>query len=142
MSWLSRWPQNFVSVTHREIFSKSYWIKLNSDFIYQFPIDLEQETDTVRLLFQINRCMVNTIWFRFDLIRFGKDFPVFIHTRWIYLYIYIFAARKTNCQTIIPIHKVRLGWLTPIIFLLLVVIIIFGICFFFLLFRLKAVYTK
>ena len=26
--------------------------------------------------FQINRKMVNTIWFRFDLIRFGKDFSV------------------------------------------------------------------
>ena len=26
--------------------------------------------------FQINRTMENTIWFRFDLIRFGKDFPV------------------------------------------------------------------
>ena len=28
----------------------------------------------VRLLFRINRCMVNTIWFRFDLTQFGKDF--------------------------------------------------------------------
>ena len=27
--------------------------------------------------FQINRCMLNTIWFRFDLIRFRKDFSVF-----------------------------------------------------------------
>ena len=26
--------------------------------------------------FQINRCMVNTIWFRFDSIRFRKDFSV------------------------------------------------------------------
>ena len=30
----------------------------------------------VRLLFQINRRMVNTIWVRFDLIRFGKYFSV------------------------------------------------------------------
>jgi len=32
--------------------------------------------DTVRLLFQINRKMVNTIGFRFDSIRFRKDFSV------------------------------------------------------------------
>jgi len=30
----------------------------------------------VRLLFQINQCMVRTIWFRFDIIRFRKDFSV------------------------------------------------------------------
>ena len=46
---------------HREIFSKSYSINLKSDCIYHFPIDLEQQTDTVRLLFQINRKMVYTI---------------------------------------------------------------------------------
>jgi len=56
------------------MFSKSYKIKLKSDYIYHFPIDLEQQqTDSVRLLFQING-MVNTIQFRVDLIRFGKDF--------------------------------------------------------------------
>ena len=47
--------------------------------IYHAPFDLEQQTDTVRLLFQINRKMVNTIWFRFDLIKFRKDFSVYIH---------------------------------------------------------------
>ena len=41
--------------THREIFSKSYQIKLKSDYIYHAPIDFEQQTDTVRLPFQINR---------------------------------------------------------------------------------------
>ena len=41
-----------------------------------FPIDLEQQTDTVHLLFQINRKMVTTIWFHFDLIRLWKDFSV------------------------------------------------------------------
>ena len=40
---------------------KSYQIKLKSDCIYHFPIHSEQQTDTVRLLLQINRCMVNTI---------------------------------------------------------------------------------
>ena len=34
--------------------------RLKSDCIYHAPIDLEQQTD-VRLLFQINRKMVNTI---------------------------------------------------------------------------------
>ena len=47
--------------THGQIFSKSYQINSKSDCIYHFPIDLEQETDTVRLLFQINRKIVNTI---------------------------------------------------------------------------------
>ena len=32
--------------------------------------DMEQQTDSVRFLFQINRCMVNTIWFLFDLTSF------------------------------------------------------------------------
>ena len=32
----------------------------------------------VRLLFQINRWMVNTIWFRFDLIRFRKNISLCI----------------------------------------------------------------
>ena len=35
--------------THREIFSKSYRLKLKSDYIYHFPIDLEQQPD-VRLV--------------------------------------------------------------------------------------------
>ena len=35
-------------------------------------------TKRTSVLFQINRKMVNTIWFRFDLIRFGKDFSVCI----------------------------------------------------------------
>ena len=46
--------------THREIFSKSYQIKPKSDCIYHAPIDLEQQTNTVCLLFQINRKMVNS----------------------------------------------------------------------------------
>ena len=37
--------------THREIFSKSYWIKFISNCIYHFPIDFEQQTDTVRFWF-------------------------------------------------------------------------------------------
>ena len=43
--------------TQRNLFE----IQLKSDCIYHAPIDLEQQTDTVRLLFQINWCMVNTI---------------------------------------------------------------------------------
>ena len=47
--------------THGESFSKSYKIKPKSNCICHAPIYLEQKTDTVRLLFQINRCMANTI---------------------------------------------------------------------------------
>ena len=32
---------------HTEIFSKSYQIKPKSDCIYHFPIDLEQQTESV-----------------------------------------------------------------------------------------------
>ena len=48
-------------LTQEEIFSKSYYIKPKSDCIYDCPIDLEQQTNTVRLLFQINGKMVNKI---------------------------------------------------------------------------------
>ena len=34
----------------------------------------QHQTDSVRLVFQINLKMLNTIWFRFYLIRFRKDF--------------------------------------------------------------------
>ena len=46
---------------HREIFSKSCQTKPKSDCIYHVLIDLEQQTDAVRSLFQINQKMVNTI---------------------------------------------------------------------------------
>ena len=36
---------------HREIYSKSYYITPKSDCIYHAPIDLEQQTDSVCLLF-------------------------------------------------------------------------------------------
>ena len=54
-------PQVRRKNTGREIFSKYYQIKPKSDCIYHAPIDLEQQVDSVRLLFQINRKMVNTI---------------------------------------------------------------------------------
>ena len=44
-------------IEHREFFSKLYWIKPNLDCIYQFPIDLKQQTESDR--FQINRKMVS-----------------------------------------------------------------------------------
>ena len=53
-------------------------------------IDLEQQTDTVRLLFQINLYMVNTIWFGFDLLRFRKYFSV--------------------CSRLRPLNKLILNW--------------------------------
>ena len=59
---------NLHPCTHGEFYSKLHWIwiKSKSYCIYYTPIDLEQQTDTVRLLFQINRKMVNTIWFLLD----------------------------------------------------------------------------
>ena len=53
-----------------------FQIKPKSDCIYHAPIDLEHQTDAVRLLFKIIRCMVNTIWFRFHLIILRKYFSV------------------------------------------------------------------
>ena len=47
--------------THREIFPKFSKIKPKSDCIYHYRIDLEQQTDSARLLLQINRKRVNTI---------------------------------------------------------------------------------
>ena len=41
-------------------------------------MDFRQQTDTVHLLLQINRKMVNTIRFRFDLTIFRKDFSVWL----------------------------------------------------------------
>ena len=69
----SVFPRVIMKRTPRVIFSKSY-IKSKSDCIYHFPIDLEQQTDTVRFksTFHIksNGKMVNAIWFWFNLIRF------------------------------------------------------------------------
>ena len=52
---------NHKDRAHRETFSKSYQIKPKLIIFTTFPIDLEQHTDTVRLLFKINRWMVNAI---------------------------------------------------------------------------------
>ena len=64
--------------TRAEIFSESYWITQKSDCIYHFHINLEYKR-TRPFVFQINRKMVNTIWFRFALMRFRKDLSV--HTK-------------------------------------------------------------
>ena len=49
--------------THREIFSKSYYIvsDLGPIYLEHAPIDLEQQTDSIHLMLQINLKMVNTI---------------------------------------------------------------------------------
>ena len=59
---------------------KSYWIKPKSDCIYHAPIDLEQKRSSV--WFQISRKMVNTIWFRLDLIIIQKDLSVCCAVSW------------------------------------------------------------
>ena len=49
------WPP--YHFTHREIFSKSYYIKLKSDCNYHFPIDLETPSSDLSeyILFQIEK---------------------------------------------------------------------------------------
>ena len=61
---------NFV-YTHREILFNQTEIRLYLPFSDWFGTKR-----TVSVWFQIDREMLNTIWFRFDLIRFGKDFSV------------------------------------------------------------------
>ena len=57
----------------RERISRELWVLRTSHQTSLLPpITLHQQTN-IRLLFQINREMVNTIWFRFGLRRFRKD---------------------------------------------------------------------
>ena len=51
--------------------TKSYSIKTESDCIHHLTMGTANG-HCVRLLFQINRCMVNTIWFGFDWIQWIK----------------------------------------------------------------------
>ena len=51
---------------------------------------MEQQTDSVCLLFQVNRKMVITIWFRFYLIRFWKNFYVCTCSEWVLLNVTFF----------------------------------------------------
>ena len=66
---------------------KSYQIKPKADCIYHFPVDLATNGRPIGAF--ANRCLANTILFRFGLIRFRKDFYVFseyiqwnLYTRW------------------------------------------------------------
>ena len=65
--FLDAWSLDNSNETHREILLNQTEIRLYLPFS---SIDLEQQTDSARLVFQIYRKMVNTIWFRFYLIRF------------------------------------------------------------------------
>ena len=60
---------------HRAIFPKSYWIKPKSDCSYHF-FDWLWTKQTV-VCFQMNRHMINTIWFRFDSRRFRNKLSVY-----------------------------------------------------------------
>ena len=59
---------------HWENYSESSQFKPKYDCSYHAPIDLDQQTDTVCLLIQINREMVTTIWFRFCINEIPKSF--------------------------------------------------------------------
>ena len=62
---------------HKEIFSKSYWIKPKSDCIYYFVVWFGTANGRPFVVPNQSK-MVDTIWFRFDLIIFQKDFSVCI----------------------------------------------------------------
>ena len=59
---------------HTEKYFQNF-IKLNRNQIV-FTISDHFKTKRTSVWFQINRIMVNTIWFRLDFIRFLKDFSV------------------------------------------------------------------
>ena len=75
-------PQAWQCTVRLHTLRNLFGILLNQTEIQLYlpfsSIDLEQKTDTVRLLFQINRYMVYTNWSRLDLIRFRKDFSSII----------------------------------------------------------------
>ena len=52
------------------------WNGLKSNCIYHFPNWFRTANGRCPFVFQINRKMVNTIWFQFDLIQFRKYFSV------------------------------------------------------------------
>ena len=75
--------------------------------------------------FCIDRCMVNTIWFRFDLIRFRKNFSVcatnllkasrldWIRRLYLYIntYIYIYIYRYIYIETLsLQVAATEWGW--------------------------------
>ena len=67
-SWSLR---NFYTHAQRNLFE----IKLNqTEIILYLPLFVSFWTKRTSVLFQVTRKMVNTIWFRRDLIRFGKYF--------------------------------------------------------------------
>ena len=63
-----------VSFAHGEIFSDL--IKSNRNLIVVTIYQLIWNQTEVKFLFKVNLKIVNTIWFLFDLIRFGKYFSV------------------------------------------------------------------
>ena len=68
---------NLVTRTQRNLFE----ILLNLPEIRLYlPFSDGFETKWTSVCFQINRKIVNTIWFLFDLTRFGKNVSVCIHT--------------------------------------------------------------
>ena len=90
--------QNFKAGGNVSIYKECADSSLNLSSLWaEEYIDLEQPTDTVRLLFQINRCIVNTIWFRFDSTRFRINQYVCI--KWPVLYLAAsYLIRKTTTK--------------------------------------------
>ena len=87
----------------REMLSKSYYIKPKSDCIYRFHFVwfciyhlVNKRTRT--FAFYINRNMISTIWFRFDLIWFRKDFSLWV------------CVAIVNCLIVAMSHVSYLIW--------------------------------
>ena len=89
----------FSLYIRREVFPKSYYINPKSDcIIFLDPKSFGSKSFSgwfgskrTSVWFQINRYMVNTISFQFDIIRFRKDLPACIHAS-----LQLFRRKKTK----------------------------------------------
>ena len=66
-------------------------------------------TKRTSVWFQINRKIVSTIWFRFDLIRFGKDFSVSVYKPLNDL-LHLFLTILTQKKKIVKIYHSKFNW--------------------------------
>ena len=93
----------YLTYAQRNVFE----ILLNQPDIRSYLplIDFQQQTDSIRLMFQNNQKMVNTIWFRLDSIRFRKDLSVYIPRLILYLEYW-----KPGLGPLKPIDTIVLWW--------------------------------
>ena len=94
-------------ISHTEIFSKSYQIKSRSDYISHFPIDLEQQTNAVRFLFQINQIYIFRLSIFFSIANFFRS-SIFFD--------YKFLSKFWVCTTRNLLLSLLLNYLNVIIY--------------------------